>query len=77
MDINAIIQGNGWIILLLTLIVGWLLGLLSRSGGGKWKLAYQREKEAHLALRKSYDEHLRTHGMTSDNRIPPYVEQRI
>jgi hypothetical protein len=69
--------GNGWFILALTLVVGWLLGLLSRSGGAKWKAAYQREKEAHLALRKAYDDHLRDHGMTSDNRLPPYVEQRV
>lgn len=69
--------GNGWFILGLTLVVGWLLGLLTRSGGGKWKLAYHREKDAHLALRRAYEEHLKQHGEVSDNRIPPYVEQRV
>ncbi len=47
--------GNGWFILGLTLVVGWLLGLLSRSGGGKWKASYNREHDAHLALRKDFD----------------------
>lgn len=47
--------GNGWFILGLTLVVGWLLGLLSRSGGGKWKAAYNRERDAHLALRKDHE----------------------
>ena len=47
--------GNGWCILGLTLVVGWLLGLLSRSGGGKWKAAYNRERDAHLALRKDHE----------------------
>ena len=68
---------NGWFILGLTLVVGWLLGLLSRSGGGKWKSAYQREKDAHLALRRSYEDHLKQHGEVSDTRVPPYVEQKI
>ena len=47
--------GNGWFILGLTLVVGWLLGLLSRSGSGKWKAAYNRERDAHLALRKDHE----------------------
>ena len=46
---------NGWVILGLTLVIGWLLGLLSRSGGGKWKAAYNRERDAHAALRKEHD----------------------
>ncbi|UVO53345.1 hypothetical protein [Sphingomonas sp. SUN039] len=54
--------GNGWFILGLTLVIGWLLGLLSRSGGAKWKKAYETERSAHLALRKDYDAHLKRHG---------------
>jgi len=46
---------NGWVILGLTLVIGWLLGLLSRSGGSKWKSAYNRERDAHLALRKEHE----------------------
>lgn len=53
---------NGWLILGLTLVVGWLLGLLSRSGGAKWKKAYETEHSAHLALRKEFDAHLRQHA---------------
>jgi hypothetical protein len=47
--------GNGWVILGLVLVVGWLLGLMSRSGGRKWKLAFERERQAHQALRKDHD----------------------
>ena len=47
--------GNGWVILGLVLVVGWLLGLMSRSGGGKWKAQYERERTAHQALRKDHD----------------------
>ena len=47
--------GNGWVILGLVLVVGWLLGLMSRSGGGKWKAEYERERAAHQALRKDHD----------------------
>jgi hypothetical protein len=57
--------GNGWFILGLTLVIGWLLGLLSRSGGGKWKAAYNREREAHVALRKEFDAHLKQHAMVA------------
>lgn len=54
--------GNGWMILGLVLVVGWLLGLLSRSGGTKWKKAYDNEHSAHVTLRKEYDAHLKEHA---------------
>jgi hypothetical protein len=57
--------GNGWFILGLTLVIGWLLGLLSRSGGGKWKAAYNRERDAHVALRKEFDAHLKHHAVVA------------
>lgn len=57
--------GNGWVILGLTLVVGWLLGLLSRSGGAKWKKAYDTERTAHLALRKEFDAHLKQHAVVA------------
>jgi hypothetical protein len=47
--------GNGWVILGLVLVVGWLLGLMSRSGGGKWKAEYERERTARQALRKDHE----------------------
>ncbi len=37
---------NQWAILFLVLVLGWLLGLVSRSGGKKWKRAYQAERDA-------------------------------
>lgn len=46
---------NQWAILALVLVLGWILGLLSRAGGGKWRRAYEEERDRHLALRKEHD----------------------
>ncbi len=56
--------GNGWVILGLVLVVGWLLGLMSRSGGAKWKAEYERERVAHQALRKDHDALLKQRVVT-------------
>lgn len=40
----------------LVLVLGWLLGLMSRSGGAKWRRQYEAEREARLALEKAHDE---------------------
>jgi predicted flap endonuclease-1-like 5' DNA nuclease len=40
---------NQWAILALVLILGWLIGLLSRSGGAKWRRAYEEERNARQA----------------------------
>ncbi|MET0269047.1 MAG: hypothetical protein ABW173_01345 [Sphingomonas sp.] len=40
----------------LVLVLGWLLGLLSRSGGAKWRRQYEAERDARLALEKAHDE---------------------
>ena len=69
--------GNGWVILGLAVVIGWLLGLLTRSGGSKWKMAYNRERDAHLAVRRAYEDHLKTHGTANDARLAPYTDQRI
>ena len=37
---------NQWAILFLVLVLGWLLGLVSRSGGKKWRRAYEAERDA-------------------------------
>ena len=37
---------NQWAILFLVFVLGWLLGLISRSGGKKWKRAYLAERDA-------------------------------
>ena len=68
---------NQWAVVALVLIAGWLLGMLSRSGDGRWKRAHAEEREAHLALRRDYEAHLQQHGLVSDTRIPPYVERRV
>ena len=67
---------NGWFILGLMLVIGWLLGLLSRSGGGKWKAAYNREHAAHLALRKEFDDHLKQHAVVAPVRATDQVPLR-
>lgn len=46
---------NQWAILALVLLLGWLLGLASRSGGRKWRRDYERERAEHLAYRKEQE----------------------
>lgn len=46
---------NEWVILALVLILGWLLGLLSRSGSGRWKRAYEEEHAQRLADQVHYE----------------------
>lgn len=40
----------------LILVLGWLLGLLSRSGGGAWRRKYEAEHDERLALEKTHVE---------------------
>ncbi|AYJ87235.1 hypothetical protein D3Y57_16465 [Sphingomonas paeninsulae] len=68
---------NQWAVVVLVLVAGWLLGLMSRSGGAKWRRAYEEERESHLALRRDYEAHLQQHGMVSDTRIPPLDDRTI
>jgi hypothetical protein len=44
-----------WMILGLTLVLGWVLGLMSRSGGGKWKREMKVEREKHALELKERD----------------------
>ena len=37
---------NQWAILFLTLVLGWLLGMMSRSGGARWRRAAADERTA-------------------------------
>ena len=46
---------NQWAIVALVLVLGWLLGLASRSGGAKWRREYERERAAHVAYRQDQD----------------------
>ena len=49
---------NQWAIVALVFILGWLLGLLSRSDRG-WRRRYEEEHAALVALRKEHDAHVR------------------
>ena len=65
-------------ILALVLVAGWLLGLMSRSGGGRWKRAYEDERTAHAKLRRDYDALAAQPVVRTDaNYVPPIVERRI
>ena len=45
---------NQLAILFLALVLGWLLGLLSRSGGKKWRLAYEAERDARIEEQRDH-----------------------
>ena len=44
-----------WAILALVLVLGWLLGLLSRQSGSRWRRAYEAERDAHARLRETHE----------------------
>ena len=44
-----------WLILGLTLVLGWVLGLMSRSGGGRWRRELAAEREAHARTKRDYE----------------------
>lgn len=45
---------NQLAILFLVLLLGWLLGLISRSGGKKWRLAYEAERDARIEEQREH-----------------------
>jgi len=49
---------NQWAILFLVLLLGWLIGLVSRGGGAKWRRAYEAERDARAEERNAHDEAL-------------------
>ena len=61
-----------WMILALTLGLGWLLGLMSRSGGGKWKRELKLEREKHVLELRERDTRL----TAADARIAELERQR-
>jgi predicted flap endonuclease-1-like 5' DNA nuclease len=44
-----------WAILFLVLLLGWLLGLVSRSGGKKWRRLYESERDARAEEQREHD----------------------
>jgi predicted flap endonuclease-1-like 5' DNA nuclease len=46
---------NQWAVLFLVLVLGWLLGLISRAGGGKWKRAYEAERDARAEEQREHE----------------------
>lgn len=61
-----------WLILGLTLVLGWVLGLMSRSGSGRWKRELAAEREAHAAAKRDYEARL----AEADKRITEYERAR-
>lgn len=49
---------NQWAVLALVLVAGWLLGLLSRSGGARWRRAYEEEHARRKTLEQAQDARL-------------------
>lgn len=48
-----------WATLALVLVLGWVFGLLSRSGGKRWKQELAAERSSRAEERKGYEERLR------------------
>lgn len=48
-----------WAILALVLVLGWILGLLSRSGGGKYRRELAEERAARKAEAEAHARELR------------------
>jgi hypothetical protein len=46
---------NQWAILFLVLVLGWLLGMMSRSGGARWRAAAAEERAARERVESERD----------------------
>jgi predicted flap endonuclease-1-like 5' DNA nuclease len=52
---------NEWVVLFLVLLLGWLLGLISRAGGArKWRRAYEAERDARIEEQRDHEAALAT-----------------
>jgi len=71
---------NQWAVLFLVLILGWLLGLLSASGDGRWRRDYETEREARLAAERDRDDRLAAERLREerirDERVAPIEAHR-
>lgn len=68
-----------WLILGLTLVLGWVLGLMSRSGGGRWRRELAAEREAHAATKRDYEARIAEadrRAAEHDRRIAEYERAR-
>ena len=50
-----------WVTIAIIFAIGWVLGMLSRSGSGKYRKQYEDERDAHQTLRRDYDAHMAQH----------------
>jgi len=50
---------NDWAILFLVLVLGFLIGLLSRSGGARWRREYEAERAARIEAEHANEARIR------------------
>jgi predicted flap endonuclease-1-like 5' DNA nuclease len=64
---------NQWAILFLVLLLGWLIGLVSRGGGAKWRRAYEAERDARAQEQAEHEQALAAANARIDelDRIAP------
>ena len=46
---------NQWAMIGLVLVLGWLLGLLTRSGAGRWRRAFEQEQDRRIAIEREHE----------------------
>ncbi len=75
---------NQWAVLFLVLVLGWLLGLMSQSGSGRWRRQYEAERDARLAAERDHQDRLTAERhrderleveRTRDERVIPLEER--
>ncbi len=66
---------NQWFIVVLIFVLGWLLGLMSRSGGAKWRRKYEAERDAHVVTRREYDDHVTRYPATTVTTRNDHLER--
>ena len=62
---------NEWVILLLVFVLGWLLGMLSRSGGKRWRRELEEERAEHAAYRRDVEARLAERDAEFGHRAVP------
>lgn len=61
-----------WAILALVFVLGWILGLMSRSGGARWRRELEAERHARAEDRRAYEAHLADVERDALDRRPDY-----